>query len=471
VASAGFEITEVMYDLDGTDTDREWIEVQNTGSEALDLSTWYFFSDNSKHSLVPEGVSLVPAGGHAVIAQKAAKFTTDWSSFSGLLFDSSWTGFNNEGESIALKDSDLNIVSPITFTASLGGAGNGDSLQKINGSWVGATPTPGAANSTGNNSTETTTQDQSNSQTNTSSGGGVSLSADAAKKVKESEIPHITTDILAKSTVFAGVPLTIDTRTIGINKEGLATGRFVWNFGDGTAMHLRDQKEFEHTYAYPGEYVLSLSYYSNYYGTTVDATNRMIVRVVPLEILIGSVGTPLDPFVELENRSAYELSLSGWRIIGASHSFIIPEGTMILPNKKLKFSPRVTFFTNDDIKSVTLQNAGGETVALYPVLTQTPPLTSEGASVVKSQLVSSMPKKAVAESTLLEKEEPIVDLNTLGANAHNPVTTVPHTTLAWYGLVGVIIVGSLSVFLIRRKDTSADSLEKEICAEDMTIIE
>ncbi len=144
--SANFEITEIMYDLDGTDTNREWLEVKNTGELPVDLSEWYLFSDNTKHSLVPETVSLISSNGYAIITQNVSQFRSDWPNYSGLIFDSSWTGFKNSGESISLKDPDLNIVSPINFSSNQGGAGNGESLQKINGNWAGSLPTPGIEN-------------------------------------------------------------------------------------------------------------------------------------------------------------------------------------------------------------------------------------------------------------------------------------------------------------------------------------
>ena len=37
-----FIINEVMYDLEGTDTDREWIEVYNDGAESMNLATYKF---------------------------------------------------------------------------------------------------------------------------------------------------------------------------------------------------------------------------------------------------------------------------------------------------------------------------------------------------------------------------------------------------------------------------------------------
>lgn len=143
---ANFELTEIMYDLDGTDSNREWVEVKNIGDKTLDLSKWYLFSDNTKHALIPQIGSNIESGKYAVIVQNVLQFKNDWPNFSGLIFDSSWTGFNNNGEIISLKDPELNIVSPISYTSSLGGAGDGDSLQKINNNWVGSQPTPGLEN-------------------------------------------------------------------------------------------------------------------------------------------------------------------------------------------------------------------------------------------------------------------------------------------------------------------------------------
>ena len=42
------KITEIMYDLEGTDTDREWIEVHNETGTEIDLTGWKFY-DGSNH--------------------------------------------------------------------------------------------------------------------------------------------------------------------------------------------------------------------------------------------------------------------------------------------------------------------------------------------------------------------------------------------------------------------------------------
>ena len=35
-------INEIMYDLSGSDTDREWIEIYNKGTSSIDLAEWRF---------------------------------------------------------------------------------------------------------------------------------------------------------------------------------------------------------------------------------------------------------------------------------------------------------------------------------------------------------------------------------------------------------------------------------------------
>lgn len=449
IASASFEITEIMYDLDGTDTNREWVEVKNTGTDAADLSKWFLFTDNIKHALAPQGESQVPAGGYAVIAQNAPKFKTDWPNFTGLLFDSSWTGFSNDGETLALKDPDQNLVSQITFTSSMGGAGDGNSLQNINGSWIVATPTPGAENQANSGG--------GGSGSGGTNGGGSTTSTTAntvttVTKKKEIEVPKIITNIIVNPTVFAGIPFTVDGTTLGYSKETLKFGKFIWNFGDGVVKEENEQTPFQYEYQYPGEYVINLSYYVVYTGKTPDATDRLTIHVIPSQVSISSIGKEGDLFVELENKSSTEVDLSGWALKGSYYTFYIPQGTIILPHQKLKFSQKATNFSSTDVSTVYLQNPIGEI---------------SGTSKSRNYSSSSSSSKLSSESS----PSTVINLNDLGASSANASSiNVSNSTFAWIGLVGVIAVGIVTVILMRRRNYS-DSLEKDIRAEDMTIIE
>lgn len=447
---AGFEITEIMYDVDGTDTNREWVEVKNTGSEADDLSQWYLFTDNTKHALSPQGSSSVPAGGYAVIAQNASNFRSDWPNFTGLLFDSSWTGLNNDGETIGLKDSNLNIVSEVTFTASMGATGTGDSLQKVNGTWISTVPTPGVENKSGPASNVATITSDSGAKTETT----------VTPKKKEVEVPHIATNIIANTTVFAGIPFTVTTNTTGYNKEQLKVGRFVWNFGDGTTKEELEDIPFEYSYKYPGEYVITLLYYRVNTNTLIAANDRITIKVLPPQISISSVGKSGDYFVELENKSSLEVDLSRWIIKGVDNSFGIPSATILLPGQKLRFRDRVTHFTEADLSSIVLINSSQEIADTYPF---------QKFPQVHSSYTADSNKSNVSVQKIESPQ--IINLNDLGASAAATKNTPSSLSIiAWGGLLIVLVLGSASVLLMRKKDIP-DYVDREIRAEDMTIIE
>lgn len=166
IASANFEITEVMYDLEGIDASREWVEIKNTGDIPVDISKYFFFSDNTKHKLTSLNKSNIGVGEYAVIVQNDANFKSDWPSYSGNIFDSSWTDFSNTSESFSLMDENQKIIDTVSYSASLGANGNGYSLQKINGVWIQSKPTPGVENKLSLNPKPVVKTD---TQTNTSS--------------------------------------------------------------------------------------------------------------------------------------------------------------------------------------------------------------------------------------------------------------------------------------------------------------
>lgn len=145
-ASAQVVISEIMYDVEGTDSDREWIEVHNTGNESVDLTQWKFFESNSNHGLTAyQGGEMLTPGGYAVIVDAPAKFLLDWPSFSGQIFDSSFA-LNNTGETLVLRccGKDLSDRDSVTYNATGGGTGDGLSLHRNGSSITAAQPSPGS---------------------------------------------------------------------------------------------------------------------------------------------------------------------------------------------------------------------------------------------------------------------------------------------------------------------------------------
>lgn len=140
------EINEIMYDLPtGSDDGREWVEIYNNSDTETDLSIFKFFEADTNHKMVlQEGSQKIFPRGYALIVSDINKFKKDWPNFSGTVFDSTFS-LNNSGESLAIKN-DKEIISQYFYQSSFGGDGDGKSLQKINGIWVSALPTPGGEN-------------------------------------------------------------------------------------------------------------------------------------------------------------------------------------------------------------------------------------------------------------------------------------------------------------------------------------
>ncbi len=139
-------ITEIMYDLSGADTGREWIEIKNSSTDAVDLSHWKLFEENVHHGLtITEGSGILSGGAFAIIADNTQKFLLDWPGFSGTLFDSTFS-LSNTGETLVLKNEILNSVDSVAYDSSMGAAGTGESLQKISSGWIAQAPTPAREN-------------------------------------------------------------------------------------------------------------------------------------------------------------------------------------------------------------------------------------------------------------------------------------------------------------------------------------
>jgi hypothetical protein len=137
--------SEVMYDLPGSDSGGEWVEIHNSGTETIDLNGWKFSEGGVNHKLVPFGEALVPPSGYAVFADNPEKFFLNHPDFSGTLFDSSFS-LSNIGEVIVLRDSSLTDVASASYDKNSGGAGDGNSLALLDGVWAGGMPTPGLPN-------------------------------------------------------------------------------------------------------------------------------------------------------------------------------------------------------------------------------------------------------------------------------------------------------------------------------------
>jgi len=316
---ASISINEIMYDLEGVDSGREWIEILNSSGEQVDLSGWKFYESGTNHGLnLFQGDPTISPGSYVIIADDASKFLLDSPNFSGTIFDSSFS-LKNTGETLSIRDPDLNDIDQVSYIADWGGSGDGNSLQKISGSWVSGFPTPGAENivSSPGDSEE---QEQ---------GGGTTGSSSTSWPVE----PQIYANAGGDKVMIAGAPGEFEGKALGLLEEPLTNARYSWNFGDGTS---KEGKKVLHTYQYPGDYIVFLNVSSGKFS----ASDRINIKVVESTIIISDVSASF--YIELHNQSPYEINLSGWMLKTNGSHFSFPKDSVIGSNQKLKFSSTVT---------------------------------------------------------------------------------------------------------------------------------
>src|SRR4051794_22700873 len=74
-------LSEIMYDPQNSDTNREWVELYNTGTSAVSLSGWQFGlpSNNLWTAALPASASIA-AGQALVLTPSSATLDSDWGS-------------------------------------------------------------------------------------------------------------------------------------------------------------------------------------------------------------------------------------------------------------------------------------------------------------------------------------------------------------------------------------------------------
>lgn len=462
LALAGLEITEVMYDASGTDTNNEWIEVHNTGTNSLDLSTfsvadfdtaWHF------HTIVPDTVSTLAGGAYAIITTSSklpdfiSNFRSKWNSINPLFFRASFSLPNESGE-ISTSSDKKSIESDISYGKTMGAAGDGNTLQNIGGVWKASLPTPGEINKLSDNG------NSNNNQNNSSGGSGAGTVSINSSYVNKSTVkPELSVTILTPSIATTGVDLHIESK-VTYGSTVYKAGKLLWNFGDGSTFEQELFEPIVHKYKYPGDYVITVSYMKYKDIKIPDATDRTIVTVSNPGINISSIGDSNDFYVELSNTSDFELSLSDWMLKNNDQIFKIPEGTIILPNKKLMFGSELTGFLFNVNSAVSVLKPSGQVAYDYPL---------KSAPKDYNYSYKKYNDLNIGNTGVNKIEDNIIDLSEgeLTAQAANTESGLP---LEVFGVFALIVLGIISTYFFMNKKSETNDISLD-SGDDIRIIE
>lgn len=449
-----------MYDLSGSDSSsgksKEWIEIYNNGANdvAIDASKWRIYDGSGNRTINGEVDFSISAGGYVIFAGDKDTFLLDHSGFSGIVYDTGITSLNNTDDTLKIIDQDGNAIDTVTYASSQGGAGDGNSLQKISDTWVGATPTPGMANEAVENPPPPPTPLP---VTPPSGGGGgssgSSSSSSTETKTKVIQEQKIKTQIVSKTLGIVGIPVSLDGKVYGTQGEKLYSGKVFWNFGDGDSkeIQLNYNEPFAHTYFYPGEYTVSFFYYSNYYSDIVDASSQVTIKIIPASVTISRVGDEKDFFVELSNDTDYGIDISNWLLTGNEKSFTIPKNTVLASKKKMIISPRITNFSILDKSSLKLTTPQNEIVFDYAVAEEKP---SYSRKISKSNTNTTNTTNTVVTTKLSD----ILPANVVASELAKDENKNNTNSFPIFPIISVIFIGASAcgVYFVRRRKTTVN---------------
>jgi hypothetical protein len=121
-------ITEVMYNPEGNDAGREWIEVFNNSSETINILSgkngWKI--NDGKNHLFEEDLTIYPQE-IFVIVQDKSLFLKDYPNFQGKIIQANFS-LKNESGKIQIFDEQKRLRVEISYQSSCGGDGNGYSI-------------------------------------------------------------------------------------------------------------------------------------------------------------------------------------------------------------------------------------------------------------------------------------------------------------------------------------------------------
>lgn len=319
ILSAQIVITEVMYNPEGTDSGREWIEILNTG-EDINIEDYKLYENDVSHSIkaLIESENILKSNEYAVIVDNPDKFIADYGSEVSV-FDSAFS-LNNTGELISIVDSENNVINVVEYSKDWGANGDGNSLQYIEDRWVFANPSPGAA----------------------SEGGFNEVFTPIPKESTHSDDEELT-EYEEKIDLEVGMGrnryITINTPIWFNMSSNINRTKAFWSFGDGGK---GKGDKIKHTYYYPGIYNVVLK--GEYGDNEVASRIKVMVREPELRIKWINSGKLVD--IMLSNDSDFEVNLGDFFFIyennSKKYSFKLPNDTIIDPNSTLYIPGKIS---------------------------------------------------------------------------------------------------------------------------------
>lgn len=170
-STGSVRINEILFDAEGSDAGKEFIELHNPGTASVDLAGWSVQTQTAKKNF--EDGSAIPAGGCFLITMGSGAPTPAlgmrWAS--GSLNNTSGTAYVVRNQDFVSGDSDTDIADRAAYSNSLSGFIPGASVERDDAGTFHVRPLPNPGDCSRAGSSSGSTGASSNSSPGTSSGG------------------------------------------------------------------------------------------------------------------------------------------------------------------------------------------------------------------------------------------------------------------------------------------------------------
>lgn len=458
---AGIVVSEFLYDADGTDANKEYVEIFNAGSSAVDLTKWKL-NDGSNHTLnVPPknggtGTITLEAGAYALLVDRAEDFVAAHPGISASVIDTVLS-LPNAGGSILLIAEDGSTADSVSYTKDSGGAGDGNSLHRVS---AGGNVFTEGAPTRGSGTLSASSAGNAVSASSTTSGGAASSVSwlPPVSSYVPPPLPRLYADAGKDRSIIVAADVEFKGRAYNRDQEIVENVRFSWNFGDGTTA---EGQTVLHHFAYPGRYAVVLSI-----AESKDAAiDTMIVSAEPAQL---SLTSHEDGSIAIGNLAGRDLDLSGWIVRSPADYFILPPESVLLSGAMLRIGEKTLGFRTDSSTALNYPNgvlalsAGGSQAApaRAPVAAASLAAASSGEAadepireVFSEQSTEEEPE---AQSTRDDTEEEPASAQ-VAAAAEAPARNM----WWWIGAVGFILAGAGTASYMRRTQSKGWEITDE----------
>jgi hypothetical protein len=399
-ATESVVVSEIMYNPAGNDNDHEWIELKNTGSTLVDITGWRI-NDGSNHVLNDpggtssnggQGVLSIPASGFIIIAENAATFLSEHAGYTGSVIDASFA-LTNETDTVQICTASCttaNIVSEVTYTASIGASDDGNSLQLYNGGWIANTPTPGA------DATAVTSGGGGGGSSSGSSGGGSSVVTPSKPVFLDTKKDPVWSASINPSvpSLFTHTPFTLTPKVTNPKNLNIAVGRFVYTLGDGRIFERKNNDPVDIEYSDAGTYIIYFDFYENMRDKNPTISEHLMVSVEDAPVVLD-LDTTNGYKLSISNLHPKNVNISSWSLTDGKSTFIFPKHTFLPAKQMMTLNNSIHTFTG---RTLTLTTPTGHQVTQFP----SPVKTMNKKDLPQIQNAPSMPKTVVREAVTQE---------------------------------------------------------------------